>query len=115
MDSREEKFKSYREEIARTDKNKEENIETITQEDLDQQEENHLKKNTLTMSIDQIIEAHDEYTMIIQQRQLADKIRQEKKEKRIEKTKKILKYIGIGLLLVLIVAVIVIVIMKIWE
>lgn len=115
MDSREEKFKSYREEIARADKNKEEIIETITQEDLDQQEENHLKKNTLTMSIDQIIEAHDEYTMIIQQKQLADKIRQEKKEKRILKTKKILKYIGIGLLLVLIVAVIAIVIMKIWK
>ena len=56
METRVEKFKKYREEIKRADMKEE--VEEITEEipveDLD-------KKNTLTMTIDQIIEAHDQY------------------------------------------------------
>lgn len=116
METREEKFKTYREEIAKN--NSEEEIihqETLTPEDLEFQQENYDKKNTLTMSIDQIIEAHDEYTTSIEQKELEEKLKKERKERNLTKAKVFFKYFCIALVLLLIVAILIIIILQIMQ
>ena len=106
METREEKFKKYREEILK-EKNKPQEIKEEKVEEIKIEEEPPVKKNTLTMSIDEIIEAHDEYTMIIQQKELKDKA------KRKFKMQKVIKYILICLILVAFVAIIALFLIKI--
>ena len=112
METREEEFKKYREEILK-EKNKPQEIKEEKVEEIKIEEEPPVKKNTLTMSIDEIIEAHDEYTMIIQQKELKDKIKLEKKAKRKFKMQKVIKYILICLILVAFVAIIALFLIKI--
>lgn len=112
METREEKFKKYREEILK-EKNKPQEIKEEKVEEIKIEEEPPVKKNTLTMSIDEIIEAHDEYTMIIQQKELKDKIKLEKKAKRKFKMQKVIKYILICLILVAFVVIIALFLIKI--
>lgn len=78
MESREEKFKAYREEIASQVK---EEAPKEEKEVVVETTDKPVIKNTLTMTMDEIIEAHDEYTMIIEQKELKDKIKLEKKAK----------------------------------
>ena len=104
METREEKLK---------EKNKPQEIKEEKVEEIKIEEEPPVKKNTLTMSIDEIIEAHDEYTMIIQQKELKDKIKLEKKAKRKFKMQKVIKYILICLILVAFVAIIALFLIKI--
>lgn len=113
MESREEKFKKYREEIAQYDNKNEIEKLDVTPDVLEKQEEDTVKKNTLTMSIDQIIEAHDEYTMIIHQKELQEKLKSEKKQKRKIQMITSLKYLGIGLVLLIILIILVIIIIHI--
>ena len=94
MQSRVERFKAYREEIALNDKKVEVERIIVTDEVIDQQNIYASKKNTLAMSIDQIIEAHDEYTLNIEH----ERILQEEKLLRNKKIKKIIiKWLIIGL------------------
>ena len=113
MQTREEKFKAWREEIA-NNKNIDapDNQQNIVDEGVDYTSSD-VKKNTLTMSIDKIIEAHDEYTTIIEKRVLDEKIKQEQKEKLISTLKTVGKWVLIGIALLTIVAVILIVVLKI--
>ena len=67
------------------------------------------------MSIDEIIEAHDEYTVVIQQKELDERIKQEKKERLIATIVKVSKYVGIALLLLLAIAIIVMIILLLWR
>ena len=115
METREEKFKEYRAQLSKqSDKN--DIIEKeIIKDTASTTQEVIQKKNTLTMSIDEIIEAHDEYTMIIEKKTLDESLRKQKKEARMAKLKKVLKYLGIGLVLLLVVIVLVIIILAIWE
>ena len=110
MESREEKFKKYREEIA-NDTLKEEVFSTKEEvSDLEPEED---IKNTLTMKIDRIIEAHDEYTMIIEQKELEKKLKLQKKEKNIAQLKKISKIIAFVAIALVLVFVIVVFLMKV--
>lgn len=82
METRVEKFKKYREEIKRADMKEE--VEEITEEipveDLD-------KKNTLTMTIDQIIEAHDQYVSNQAKEDLLAREKAKKRAYRLTKTR----------------------------
>lgn len=113
METREEKFKKYREEISLQEKKIEEEPLLVDEEVLDQQEINHQKRNTLTMSIDQIIEAHDQYTMIIEQKELKEKIKKEKRLQRIAFWKKVGKISLIVAVILVVIFVIVILIEKV--
>ena len=115
METREEKFKKHREQIAQEVDNSEKRVEDNVIVDNINDEKNVNKKNTLTMSIDQIIEAHDEYTTIIEQKELKEKLRLEKKERLLTRVKRILKITGIALALVLIFSVLFFVILTILK
>ena len=110
MESREVKFKKYREEIIAQNITKDEIKTTESTE-----ETSYALKNTLTRSIDEIIEAHDEYTVVIQQKELDERIKQEKKERLIATIVKVSKYVGIALLLLLAIAIIVMIILLLWR
>ena len=110
MESREVKFKKYREEIIAQNITKDEIKTTESTE-----ETSYALKNTLTMSIDEIIEAHDEYTVVIQQKELDERIKQEKKERLIATIVKVSKYVCIALLLLLAIAIIVMIILLLWR
>ncbi len=110
MESREEKFKLYREEIASQVKEeapKEEKEVVIETTD------KPVIKNTLTMTMDEIIEAHDEYTMIIEQKELKEKIRLEKKAKLKATWIKIGKYSGFALVVLALIFLLVVVLIKV--
>ena len=70
-------------------------------------------KNTLTMTMDEIIEAHDEYTMIIEQKELKDKIKLEKKAKSKAMWKKICKYSIFALVVLALIFLLVVVLVKV--
>ncbi len=107
--SRVEKYRKHREEIAQMDTYRFENPYLIPEEeynddDVAMNEETlkteHIKKSTLSISIDQLIKAHDEYTVMISQEEIKNK----KKEAQKVKFRKIMKYILIfGSLLLLLV------------
>lgn len=51
-------------------------------------QEAHIKKNTLSLSIDELIKQHEEYTRTIAKAEIDKKYKDMKKEGRIERTKK---------------------------
>ncbi len=110
METREEKFKAYREEIKNN--HHDETKDVLIQDDLENQQENYLKKNTLTMSIDQIIEAHDEYTIMFEKKELEAKLKKEKHEKNMANLKVVFKWIGIAVILLLIIVVLFVIILN---
>ena len=113
METREEKFKKYREEIKKSETVAQKVDETsLIDENIDYNSP-IIKKNTLTMSIDKIIEAHDEYTTIIEKKEREEKLKQEKQAKTIELLKEIGKWVLIGIAIVVIIAVIIIVILTV--
>ncbi len=89
MESRVEKFRTYREEIAKNEKKIEVERIDVTDEVIAQQNEDALKRNTLAISIDQIIEANDEYTLNAQNEKI---LREEKILKRKKIKKEIIRY-----------------------
>lgn len=117
METREEKFKNYRAQLSKQNDKSEMIEKELPEVDISniKEQEGFEKKNTLTMSIDEIIEAHDEYTMIIEKKTLEESIKKQKKEQMISKLKKILKYLGIGSVLLLVVIVLVIIILAIMK
>ena len=65
------------------------------------------------MTMDEIIEAHDEYTMIIEQKELKEKIRLEKKAKLKAMWIKIGKYSGFALVVLALIFLLVVVLIKV--
>lgn len=113
--SRVEKYRKHREEIAQMDTYRFENPYSIPEEDYDENDvamneetlkTEHIKKSTLSISIDQLIKAHDEYTVMISQ----EEIKRKKKEAQKVKFRKIRKYVfifgGLALLLVFFIVII---------
>ena len=110
MQSREEKFKRLREEISLQAEKEDLSNEIITPEEYASQQDNHLKGNTLKLSINQIIEAHDEYMVVVEQQKAKEDLKRKSKQLRLTKIKLIGKIIGISLVLLLMLIVIIIVI-----
>ena len=122
--TRVQKYKKLREEINQMDTYKfdnpyhvEEEYEDLNDVGMSNEElqTEHIKKSTLSISIDQIVKAHDEYTTIIEQKELKEKLRLEKKERLLTRVKRILKITGIALALVLIFSVLFFVILTILK
>ena len=84
MQSRVERFKAYREQIAQNVNEEEVEKLVVTEEVINQQNEDTVKRNTLTMSIDQIIEANDEYTSNIRQQRLLEEEKRKKQRTAIK-------------------------------
>lgn len=55
----------------------------------------HIKKNTLSISIDQLIKAHDEYTVMISKEEIEQQKEEELKANKILKRKKMIGIIAI--------------------
>lgn len=105
MQSRVERFKTYREQIAQNINDIEEEKLIVTEEVINQQNEDTLKRNTLTMSIDQIIEANNAYIFNIEQQRLLEEQKNFKKKK-IQKI--FIKYLIIVLCILTIVGIVII-------
>ena len=72
---------------------------------------NHIKKNTLSISIDELIKQNDDYTMALEKKELNKKYRSIKKKQSKQKSKKLALYIGISVVVVAIIAVVLIVVL----
>ena len=103
--SRVEKYRKHREEISQMDTHKFESPYSIPEEDdnddIAMNEETlkteHIKKSTLSISLDQLIKAHDEYTIMMSQEEINKKKKEEQKIK-FRKIRNIALVIG-GILL----------------
>lgn len=72
----------------------------------------HVKKNTLSISIDQIVKAHDEYTTMISQEDIEIKNKEAKKMQLHKLLFRILVIGGIAIIIALIVLIIVLIVCK---
>lgn len=87
--SRVEKYRKHREEISQMDTYKFESPYSISEEDEDDDvamneetlKTEHIKKSTLSISLDQLIKAHDEYTIMMSQEEINKKKKEEQKIK----------------------------------
>lgn len=87
--SRVEKYRKHREEISQMDTYKFESPYSIPDEDEDDDvamneetlKTEHIKKSTLSISLDQLIKAHDEYTIMMSQEEINKKKKEEQKIK----------------------------------
>lgn len=112
--TRVQKYKKLRDEIKQMDTYKFENPYHFDDEQNDvgmsneELQTEHIKKSTLSISIDQIVKAHDEYTTMVAQEKKKNK---EKETKRLQFRKLIsrLSYALIAILLVVIVILLIII------
>jgi hypothetical protein len=112
------KYKKLREEIAQMDSNRFESPYHLDDSDesneigmSDEELQNaHVKKNTLSLSIDQIVKAHDEYTTIMEKKDIEAQAKQEKKLKQKKMLFKLGILLGILVFVALIAVIIVIVV-----
>ena len=72
----------------------------------------HVKKNTLSISIDQIVKAHDEYTTMISQEDIEKRNKEERKMHLHKLIYRILVATGIAAVIGLIACIIVFIVMK---
>lgn len=104
--TREEKYQKLRTEISQMDKDydnpynslKEPQEVAMNDEELKTE---HIKKNTLSISIDQLIKAHDEYTVMISKEEIDAKEVLAKKEADQKRKKLIQKYLVMGIAILL--------------
>ncbi len=115
--TRVEKYKKLREEIDDMDTYKfdspfqvdeEKDDVGMSNEELQQQ---HVKKNTLSISIDQIVKAHDEYTTMISK----DELKKQEKDAHKMQNKKLLITIGIIAGVIVLLAIIVVLIVLLFN
>lgn len=115
--TRVEKYKKLREEIDDMDTYKFDSPFQVNEEkdDIamsnDELQEQHIKKNTLSISIDQIVKAHDEYTTMISKEELK---KQEKNANKVQ-NKKLLITIGIIGGIVILLAIIVVLLVLLFN
>jgi len=62
----------------------------------------HIKKNTLSISIDELIKQNDDYTMALEKKELNQKYKSMKKEQGKARGKKLALYIGIPAAIVIV-------------
>ena len=116
--SRVEKYKKYRESIQdmSTYNNFNSPFQLNKDDDFDKDDvamsdevlqDEHIKKNTLSISIDQIVKAHDEYTTMISQEDIEKKNKEERKLQLHKLLYKIVIVLGLAIIIALIVIIIV--------
>ena len=114
--TRVQKYKKLREEITQMDTYKFENPYRVEEEDENLQDvgmsneelkTEHIKKSTLSISIDQIVKAHDEYTSMLAQEKM-NKKEKETKKLRFKKLMYRLSFVLIAVLILVIVVLLVI-------
>jgi len=120
--TRVEKYKKYRESIQ--DMSTYNNFNSpyqVSEEDPDKNDvgmseevlqDEHIKKNTLSISIDQIVKAHDEYTTMISQEDIEKRNKEEKKLQLHKLIYRIAIITGIVVIVSLIVIIIVLILKK---
>ena len=110
--TRVQKYKKLRQEITQMDTYKFENPYRVEDEDENLQDigmsneelmTEHIKKSTLSISIDQIVKAHDEYTSMVAQEKKKNKDKETKKLR----FKKMMSRLSIVLIAILILVIIV--------
>lgn len=115
--TRVEKYRKHREEIAQMDTYRFENPYSIPEEDEEMSDiamndetlkTEHIKKSTLSISLDNLIKAHDEYTIMMSQEEINKKRKEEKKVKQ-RKIRNIVIIISVlaSLLIILIILVLI--------
>ena len=112
--SRVEKYKKLRDEISQMDTYRFESPYSIPQDDnMDENDiamndetlkTEHIKKSTLSISLDQLIKAHDEYTIMMNQ----EEIRKQKKEEDKEKFSRIKNVVILSVIIGLLISILVI-------
>lgn len=120
--TRVEKYKKYRESIQ--DMSTYNNFNSpyqVSEDDPDKNDvgmseevlqDEHIKKNTLSISIDQIVKAHDEYTTMISQEDIEKKNKEEKKLQLHKLIYRIAIITGVVVIVSLIVIIIVVILKK---
>jgi hypothetical protein len=120
--TRVEKYKKYRESIQ--DMSTYNNFNSpyqVSEDDPDKNDvgmseevlqDEHIKKNTLSISIDQIVKAHDEYTTMISQEDIEKKNKEEKKLQLHKLIYRIAIITGVVVIVSLIVIIIVLILKK---
>ena len=86
-------------------------VPVIHEESLSEDElkDSHIKKNTLSISIDDLIKQNDDYTMAMERKELDKKYRSVKKKQRKEINAKMWKIIGVTAgVIILVVAIVLI-------
>ena len=118
--TRVEKYRKHREEISQMDtyrfdnpyaiseKNDEENDIAMSEETLQKE---YIKKSTLSISLDKLIKAHDEYTIKISQEEIKKKKKEEQKIK-FRKVRNIVILSGIIVLLIAIFILLIIILLS---
>ncbi len=112
--SRVERFADYRKEIlTAANEQKQETIdETMEQKD---PFESEIKKNALSHTMEEIIQKHDEYTIMMDASQINEKKSFEEKTKKKEMNKKILYlslYIGLAIIAIVLIILIILLLVK---
>ena len=118
--TRVEKYKKHRQDIQDMDtyrfdspysmpeENDEDNDVAMNEETLQNE---HIKKSTLSISLDQLIKAHDEYTIMMSQ----EEIKQKKKEEQRNKVRRIRNITLIIVSISAVIAILVVAILLMWK
>ena len=119
--TRVEKYKKHRQEIQDMDTYRFDSPYSIPQESDDEKgdiamneetlQTEHIKKSTLSISLDQLIKAHDEYTIMMSQ----EEIKQKKQEEKRNKMRKIRNVTLISLAFIVVIVTLVVVILLMWK
>lgn len=119
--TRVEKYKKHRDEISKMDTYRFDNPYAIPEEEYDEEndiamdedvlQKEHIKKSTLSISLDQLIKAHEEYTIMISQEEINRKKKEEQKVK-MRKIRNISILSGIIVLLIAILICLVVIILS---
>ncbi len=117
--TRVEKYRKHREDIAQMDTYRFENPYSIPEGDDEMSDiamndetlkTEHIKKSTLSISLDNLIKAHDEYTIMMSQEEINKKRKEEKKVKQ-RKIRNIVIIISVLATLVVILIVLVLILL----
>ncbi len=119
--TRVEKYKKHRDEISKMDTYRFDNPYAIPEDDFEEEndiamnedtlQKEHIKKSTLSISLDQLIKAHEEYTVMISQEEIKRKNKEEQKVK-LRKIRNIAVISGIIVLLIAILILLIIILLN---
>lgn len=119
--TRVEKYKKHRDEISKMDTYRFDNPYSIPEDDFEEEndiamtedilQKEHIKKSTLSISLDQLIKAHEEYTVMISQEEIKRKNKEEQKVK-LRKIRNIVLISGIIVLLIAILILLIVILLN---
>jgi tRNA A37 threonylcarbamoyladenosine biosynthesis protein TsaE len=119
--TRVEKYKKHRDEISKMDTYRFDSPYAIPEDDFEEEndiamnedtlQKEHIKKSTLSISLDQLIKAHEEYTVMISQEEIKRKNKEEQKVK-LRKIRNIAVISGIIVLLIAILILLIVILLN---